>query len=248
MKKRLVILSGAGVSAESGLATFRDNDGLWMNHSVEDVASIDGFRRNPQLVLDFYAMRRREAASAQPNDAHRAIASLEQEYNVYVITQNVDDLHERAGSTQVIHLHGELSKNCSTINRYSTFPVTASTSAIKVGDLAPDGGQLRPFIVWFGEDVPMMIPAIEVTEQADIFVVIGTSLNVYPAAGLLAYVPASTPIYLIDPQPVSSAYRQDIHQITQPASFGMAQLIDLLAETHCIGAHHRRKVDSVSQP
>lgn len=248
MKKRLVVLSGAGVSAESGLATFRDNDGLWMNHSVEDVASIDGFRRNPQLVLDFYAMRRREAASAQPNDAHRAIASLEEEYDVYVITQNVDDLHERAGSTQIIHLHGELNKNCSTKDRHTTLPVTEATSAIKVGDLAPDGGQLRPFIVWFGEDVPMMIPAIEIAERADIFVVIGTSLNVYPAAGLLAYVPPSTPIYLIDPQPVSSAYRHDIHHIAQPASLGIAQLIDLLADTRCSDGHPRGTEGSTSQP
>lgn len=230
MKKKLVILSGAGMSAESGLATFRDSDGLWMNHRVEDVASIEGFYRNPQLVLDFYAMRRREAEQATPNAGHLAIAALEQDYEVHVITQNVDDLHERAGSTQVIHLHGELTKNCSVKNRQQTYPVTPKTLALKVGDLAPDGSQLRPFIVWFGEDVPMMVPAIELAEQADIFVVVGTSLNVYPAAGLLGYVPHSTPVYLIDPKPVSSAYRSQIHWIEAGASQGLSQLRDLLAE------------------
>lgn len=228
MKKRLVILTGAGMSAESGLATFRDSDGLWMNHRVEDVASVEGFERNPQLVLDFYAQRRREALQAEPNAGHRIIAELERMYEVCVITQNVDDLHERAGSTSVIHLHGALAYNCSLRDRQTPIPVTPQTLALKVGDLAADGSQLRPFIVWFGEEVPMMIPAIEATERADIFVVVGTSLNVYPAAGLLGYVPRQTPVYLIDPKPVSSAYRSAIHWIAESASRGLEILRERL--------------------
>lgn len=226
-KKRLVVLTGAGMSAESGLSTFRSSDGLWENHRVEDVASIEGFIRNPQLVLDFYAQRRRDAFAAEPNMGHRILADLEREYEVYIITQNVDDLHERAGSSHVLHLHGELRLNCSTLNRQTTYPVTEDSIALKVGDLAPDGSQMRPFIVWFGEEVPLFETAVHLVEQADIFVVVGTSLAVYPAAGLLSYVPSSTPIYLIDPAEVSSPYRP-YQWISQGASSGLETLCNKL--------------------
>lgn len=222
-QQRLVVLSGAGISAESGLSTFRDNDGLWMGHRPEDVASVEGWHRNPQLVLDFYAMRRREASQAKPNEAHRILAELERSYSVSIVTQNVDDLHERAGSSHVVHLHGELSKNCSTRHRHIPLDVTPTTSALHVGDLAPDGGQLRPYIVWFGEEVPMFPEAVAIVEQADILVVVGTSLAVYPAASLVQYAPAECPIYVVDPKPVTSPYRQ-MTWIEGSASQGLARL------------------------
>ena len=204
MKKRLVVLTGAGVSAESGISTFRDSDGLWESHKVEDVASIEGWYRNPQLVLDFYNARRAQLQTVRPNDAHRAIAALENEYDVTVVTQNVDNLHERAGSTRIIHLHGELTKvrpeNCCNemdgFSEVSVFDIGADP--INVGDLAPNGSQLRPHIVWFGEAVPKIESAIEAVEAADILLIVGTSLQVYPAAGLYAYAKATTPIYIID--------------------------------------------------
>lgn len=208
MKKKLVVLTGAGVSAESGIRTFRDSDGLWENHKVEDVASIEGWYRNPQLVLDFYNARRSQLAQIRPNDAHRAIATLENDYDVTVVTQNVDNLHERAGSTRIIHLHGELTKvrpeNCCNemdgFSEVSVFDIGADP--INVGDLAPNGSQLRPHIVWFGEAVPKIESAIEAVEAADILLIVGTSLQVYPAAGLYAYAKAGTPIYIIDPKDV----------------------------------------------
>ena len=208
MKKKLVVLTGAGVSAESGIRTFRDSDGLWENHKVEDVASIEGWYRNPQLVLDFYNARRSQLAQVRPNDAHRAIATLENDYDVTVVTQNVDNLHERAGSTRIIHLHGELTKvrpeNCCNemdgFSEVSVFDIGADP--INVGDLAPNGSQLRPHIVWFGEAVPKIESAIEAVEAADILLIVGTSLQVYPAAGLYAYAKAGTPIYIIDPKDV----------------------------------------------
>ena len=208
MKKTLVVLTGAGVSAESGIRTFRDSDGLWENHKVEDVASIEGWYRNPQLVLDFYNARRSQLAQVRPNDAHRAIATLENDYDVTVVTQNVDNLHERAGSTRIIHLHGELTKvrpeNCCNemdgFSEVSVFDIGADP--INVGDLAPNGSQLRPHIVWFGEAVPKIESAIEAVEAADILLIVGTSLQVYPAAGLYAYAKAGTPIYIIDPKDV----------------------------------------------
>ena len=208
MKKKLVVLTGAGVSAESGIRTFRDSDGLWENHKVEDVASIEGWYRNPQLVLDFYNARRSQLAQVRPNDAHRAIATLENDYDVTVVTQNVDNLHERAGSTRIIHLHGELTKvrpeNCCNemdgFSEVSVFDIGADP--INVGDLAPNGSQLRPHIVWFGEAVPKIEAAIDAVEAADILLIVGTSLQVYPAAGLYAYAKAGTPIYIIDPKDV----------------------------------------------
>mgnify|MGYP000844364822 FL=1 len=223
-KKRLVVLSGAGMSAESGISTFRDANGLWENYPIEDVASIDGFRRNPALVLKFYNARRRDYAGCKPNAGHIGLAEMEKEYDVRIITQNVDDLHERAGSTRVIHLHGELMKNRSVATDSVLYPVDPTNPDLHVGNLAPDGCQLRPFIVWFGEPVPMIEPAIEEVTQADILVVIGTSLNVYPAAGLLNYAPRNCPIYLIDPKPVRSTSRQDIRYIHAPATEGVRML------------------------
>ena len=208
MKKKLVVLTGAGVSAESGIRTFRDSDGLWENHKVEDVASIEGWYRNPQLVLDFYNARRSQLAQVRPNDAHRAIATLENDYDVTVVTQNVDNLHERAGSTRIIHLHGELTKVrpencCNEMDGFSEVTVfDIGADPINVGDLAPNGSQLRPHIVWFGEAVPKIESAIEAVEAADILLIVGTSLQVYPAAGLYAYAKAGTPIYIIDPKDV----------------------------------------------
>lgn len=196
--KNLVILSGAGVSAESGVATFRDSGGLWEGHDVMAVASPQGFAENPTLVLDFYNKRRRQLFDVQPNKAHTIIAGLETNFNVTVITQNVDDLHERAGSTNVLHLHGELFKARSVANNSG---IIDWKEDIKVGTLHTDGHQLRPHIVWFGEAVPAIEQAIPVVEQADYIIVIGTSLQVYPAAGLIDFANRHTPIYYIDPNP-----------------------------------------------
>ena len=208
-KKKLTVLTGAGVSAESGITTFRDSDGLWENHNVEDVASIEGWYRNPGLVLEFYNARRAQLASVRPNTAHVAIAELENEYDVTVVTQNVDNLHERAGSTRVIHLHGELTKvrpeNCfNDRDGYSEDTVfDIGCDPINIGDMAPNGAQLRPHIVWFGEAVPKIDAAIDAVEAADILLIVGTSLQVYPAAGLYRYAKMNTPIYIIDPKDVA---------------------------------------------
>ena len=190
MKQKLVVLTGAGISAESGLKTFRDSDGLWEGYNVYEVATPRGFAANPQLVLDFYNMRRRDVAAAEPNAAHLALAALEKDFDVHIITQNIDDLHERAGSTKVLHLHGEIFKMCSVRDKSKTYAIRGD---IQLGDLAPDGQQLRPFIVWFEEPVPMMEEAVMIAEEADIFVVIGTSLQVYPAASLIQYIHRSIP-------------------------------------------------------
>lgn len=205
-RKKIAVLTGAGVSAESGISTFRDSDGLWENHNVQDVASIEGWYRNPSLVLDFYNARRRQLADVRPNAAHIAIAELEQDYDITVVTQNVDNLHERAGSTRIIHLHGELTKvrpeNCCNdrdgFSEATVFDIGADE--IHIGDMAPNGAQLRPHIVWFGEAVPKIEAAIDAVEAADILLIVGTSLQVYPAAGLYRYAGADTPIYIIDPK------------------------------------------------
>lgn len=196
--KKLVVLSGAGVSAESGVATFRDSGGLWEGHDVMEVASPEGFRKNPALVLDFYNKRRKQLFEVHPNAAHKAIASLEADFDVTVITQNVDDLHERAGSSNVVHLHGELLKARSVNNDNDSIDWQKD---INLGDLHTDGYQLRPNIVWFGEAVPAIIEAMEIVQNADYIIVIGTSLQVYPAAGLIDYAKPDTPIYYIDPNP-----------------------------------------------
>ncbi|MDR1382007.1 MAG: NAD-dependent deacylase [Tannerella sp.] len=226
--KNLVILTGAGMSAESGIATFRDSNGLWNNYPVEQVATPEGFRANPQLVLDFYNHRRRELLGAEPNDGHRGLAALEKYFKVHVITQNVDNLHERAGSTHVVHLHGELMKSCSVKNPDAPFPIPPDSPDLHVGDKAPDGGQLRPFIVWFGEAVPKIDEAARYVETSDIFVVIGTSLNVYPAASLLNCVRNGQATYLIDPQDVR-IYRKDIKFIKKGASEGVRILAEELS-------------------
>lgn len=196
MKKNLVVLSGAGISAESGVKTFRDSNGLWENHRIEDVASPEGFEKNPQMVLDFYNARRRQLSDVQPNDAHLILAELEKDFNVEIITQNVDDLHERAGSTKVIHLHGELKKARSVNSETKIIPWE---NDLNLGDLDQDGNQLRPHIVWFGEAVTEMDHAIKIAETADLFLVIGTSMQVYPAAGLVHYIPSDCELFVIDP-------------------------------------------------
>lgn len=217
------------MSAESGISTFRDSNGLWEQHAVEDVATPEGFRRNPQLVLDFYNARRKAAFEAKPNKGHLGLAEMESEYKVSIITQNVDDLHERAGSSDVLHLHGELSKVRSTSNPSLIYTLTPENPEIHIGDKCEKGSQLRPHIVWFGEAVPMIEKAIETTQQADAFVVIGTSLNVYPAAGLLNYVKNGIPIYLIDPKDVKTSL-MNIHFIRKGASEGVAELRNILKE------------------
>lgn len=227
--KNIVVLTGAGMSAESGIATFRDSGGLWAQHRVEDVATPEGFRRNPQLVLDFYNKRRRESLSAKPNDGHLGLAEMEKEYNVRIITQNVDNLHEKAGSSSVIHLHGELMKARSSINPDKIYLLDPNNPDIKVGDMCEDGSPLRPHIVWFGEAVPMMEIAEEIVRKADALVIIGTSLNVYPAAGLINYVQAGTPIYIIDPNEVVVS-RGKINFIRKGASEGVAELRRLLRD------------------
>ena len=224
-KKKVVVLTGAGVSAESGISTFRDNGGLWDRYDVNDVASIDGWYRNRKLVLDFYNLRRAELEKARPNAAHLAIAALENRYEVTVVTQNVDNLHERAGSTKIIHLHGELTKVRPETGVYdSSFSeaeiIDVGYSAVHLGDTAPNGSQLRPHIVFFGESVPKIDAAISVVERADILLIVGTSLQVYPAAGLYRYAPSGCPIYIIDPKEVPVADPR-ITQIREVASRGM---------------------------
>ncbi|MFZ4465369.1 MAG: SIR2 family NAD-dependent protein deacylase [Bacteroidales bacterium] len=196
--KRIVIFTGAGMSAESGIRTFRDSDGLWENHRIEDVATPEAWQRNPELVLRFYNERRKQMRETKPNAGHEALVELEKAFDVHVITQNVDDLHERAGSKNVLHLHGELSKLRSTKNPNLIY--TPDNWETKMGDVCEDGSQLRPHIVWFGEQVPMFDTAVRITETADIMIVVGTSLVVYPAAMLIEYVPFGKPVYLVDPK------------------------------------------------
>ncbi|KAA0993103.1 SIR2 family NAD-dependent protein deacylase [Dyadobacter aurulentus] len=217
--KKLIVLSGAGISAESGISTFRDNGGLWDNYRIEDVATPEAWARNQELVLDFYNQRRKQAYEVKPNAAHYALVDLEKHFDVTIITQNVDNLHEVAGSSHVIHLHGELFKSRSTKNPALIYEMTSWE--LKTGDLCEEGSQLRPHIVWFGEEVPMMEVAMDVTEQADIFLVIGTSLAVYPAAGLVHYVPAGRPIYLIDPVQPDIRLKPNMTFIQEKASTGM---------------------------
>ncbi len=228
--KKLVVLSGAGISAESGISTFRDSGGLWENHRIEDVATPEAWRKNPDLVLDFYNERRKQALSVKPNPAHYALVELEKHYDVQIITQNVDNLHEIAGSTNVIHLHGELFKSQSTKNPELIYDIPSWE--LKKGDLCELGSQLRPYIVWFGEAVPMMDVAMDITAQADIFVVVGTSLAVYPAAGLVHYVNAYKPIYIIDPIKPDITFRKNMTFIQEKASVGMEKLKNELRITN----------------
>ncbi len=226
-KKHIVILTGAGISAESGLKTFRDHDGLWMGYRIEDVATPEAFSKNPQLVLDFYNQRRRDVAAANPNAAHAGLVALEQYFRVTIITQNVDDLHERAGSTNVLHLHGEIFKMRSIADEQTYYPCIAD---IQIGDMAPDGYQLRPHIVWFGEAVPLLEQAAAFVHGCDALVVIGTSLQVYPAASLVHYAPADIPLYVVDKKIPSMSKESNMHTIALPATEGVGQLETLLLE------------------
>lgn len=232
MKENLVILSGAGMSAESGISTFRDAGGLWDKYPVMQVASAEGYVRDPELVINFYNERRKQLLDVEPNAGHIGLAELEKDFNVTVVTQNVDNLHERAGSTRIIHLHGELTKVCSSRDPYNPRYVKElkpEEYEVKMGDKAGDGSQLRPFIVWFGEAVPEIETAVDYVEKADIFVIIGTSMNVYPAAGLLNYVPRTAEVYLIDPKPVDTHSIRQIHIIQKGASEGVKELKKLLS-------------------
>lgn len=221
LKKHLVILTGAGVSAESGLKTFRDSDGLWMGHDVYEVASPQGWKKDPGLVLDFYNKRRREVAQALPNIAHYGIAALEDEFNITIITQNIDDLHERAGSKNVVHLHGEIFKMRSEKNENIFYDIKGD---INWGDIASDGSQLRPHVVWFGEPVPMILDAINIMSQADVFALVGTSLQVYPASGLIDYLPPGIPKYIIDKNPPFIAAHHNFYVIKSSATEGVNEL------------------------
>ena len=224
-KKHIVVLSGAGVSAESGLKTFRDSDGLWNGYDVYEVATPRGFNKNPKLVLDFYNDRRRDVATAKPNAAHIGLAELEMDFDVTIITQNIDDLHERAGSTKVVHLHGEIFKMRSVADEHTIYEIRGD---IKLGDLAVDGSQLRPHIVWFEEEVPMIEKAIKILRDADYFVVIGTSLQVYPAASLLQYAPPFLPKFIIDKKIPGGNNYPNLTLIEMPATEGVKELMKYL--------------------
>lgn len=229
--KIIVVLTGAGMSAESGISTFRDAGGLWDQYPVKQVATPEGYAANPELVINFYNERRKQLLQVRPNRGHELLASLEDDFDVTVITQNVDNLHERAGSSKVIHLHGELTKVTSSKNPNDVSCIrelSPENYEVKIGDLASDGSQLRPFIVWFGESVPMIELAIEQVMEADIFLIIGTSLNVYPAAGLLNYVRAGVPVYLIDPKTVRVPYGREVIVIQKGASEGMEEFKKML--------------------
>ncbi|PLW97964.1 MAG: NAD-dependent protein deacylase [Marinilabiliales bacterium] len=224
--RRIVILTGAGMSAESGISTFRSSDGLWENHRVEDVASPEGWEKDPELVLEFYNQRRKQLYEVEPNAAHKALAKLEAKFTVNVITQNVDNLHEKGGSSQVLHLHGELNKARSTID--PEYIIDLDHWELKYGDKCPKGGQLRPHIVWFGEEVPAMEDAVELVAMADILIVIGTSLQVYPAAGLLYYAPEQIPKYLIDPKAIPAYTVNNLTVIPKTAVKGVVPLVEKL--------------------
>lgn len=226
MKKKLIVLTGAGISAESGIKTFRDGDGLWEGHNVMDVATPEGFRKNPELVLDFYNQRRRQLHEVKPNAGHQILADLENDFDIHIITQNVDNLHERAGSSNVLHLHGELFKVRSIKNHNAIFDWHVD---LVLGDKDENGNQLRPHIVWFGEDVPALEEAVEITQQADFFAVVGTSLQVYPAAGLIGFTNPNTPVFYVDPNPAPiHNLPNPLVVISQRAISGMAVLKDKL--------------------
>jgi NAD-dependent deacetylase len=224
MKKHLVVLTGAGMSAESGIKTFRDADGLWEGHDVMEVATPEGFAANPELVLDFYNQRRKQLFEVKPNGAHIDLAKLEDNFKVTIITQNVDDLHERAGSTNVIHLHGELLKARSS---YDEKDIQKWKTDLVLGDLCQKGHQLRPHIVWFGEDVPMIESAIEICKTAKVLIIIGTSMQVYPAASLMHYAPEKTPTYFIDPKP-NIGSKENLTVIAERATVGVTKLTEFL--------------------
>lgn len=224
MKSRIVVLSGAGISAESGIKTFRDADGLWENHNIEDVATPAAWHKNPELVLEFYNQRRSQLLSVQPNTAHFGLKELEKEFDVHIITQNVDDLHERAGSSKVLHLHGSLLSKCSSSDKSYPTPVSENMS---LADTAPDGSVFRPDIVWFGEDVPLFEEAIAIAASADVFLIVGTSMQVYPAANLISYIRENTPVYVIDKN-IPELYGKNFTAIQATASQGVREFAELL--------------------
>lgn len=229
--KRVVVFTGAGVSAESGISTFRDSGGLWEKYDITEVATPEAFERNPEMVLEFYNQRRRQVVQAEPNEAHKAIAELENAYEVVVVTQNIDDLHERAGSSKVIHLHGEIRKVRSTADPELVYEI--GEEGIQLGSTCEKGGQLRPHVVWFGEMVPMMEVATKEMENADILMVVGSSLNVYPAAGLVFYTPSGIPKYLIDPKAEEDVGNglQDVKAVPQKAGEGVPRVVKELLES-----------------
>jgi NAD-dependent deacetylase len=226
MRKKLVVLSGAGISAESGLATFRDSGGLWDGYKIEEVATPEAWRKNQELVLDFYNLRRKDAMAAKPNAGHKALVKLEEKFEVVIITQNVDNLHEQAGSSNVLHLHGELFKSRSTADENLVYDIEGWE--LKSGDKCEKGSQLRPHIVWFGEAVPMMDKAIREVRKADFFIVVGTSLQVYPAAGLVDYVPAASPKYIVDPAVPLLDENTNFTFIQDKAAAGLTKLCEKL--------------------
>ena len=228
--KKIVVLSGSGISAESGLKTFRDMGGLWEQYDVTEVASPEAWQRDPELVLRFYNERRRQLLNSSPNAGHRALAELEQHFDVQIITQNVDDLHERAGSSKVLHLHGEIRKARSTGDESLVYEIEGAE--LNMGDTCEKGYQLRPHVVWFGESVPAIPEAAHLTEQADIFAVVGTSLAVYPAAGLVNYVAPATPLFLVDPGTIEPPRSNNMHFIREKASTGVPKMKDLLVEKY----------------
>ena len=230
MKKKVVVMTGAGISAESGIPTFRDANGLWEGHNVEDVATPEAWKRNQELVLEFYNQRRKAALDVKPNAGHKALADLEKHFDVTIITQNIDNLHEKAGSSNVLHLHGELFKSRSTADESLLYDVEGWE--LKKGDCCEKGSQLRPHVVWFGEAVPMMEPAIAETTEADIFMVVGTSMQVYPAASLLYYVEDNVPKYIIDPRLPLVHPRPNLHLLEEKASVGVPKVCQELIEKY----------------
>ena len=227
-KQNLVVLSGAGISAESGLQTFRDADGLWEGHDIMEVASPQGFSKNPELVFDFYNQRRKQLSKVEPNAAHLKLALLEKDFKVQIITQNVDDLHERAGSTDIIHLHGELLKARSVADENEIYPWDKD---LNIGDFNENSIQLRPHIVWFGEDVPLLEKAIEIVSKADFIIIVGTSMQVYPAANLINYAPLNCQVYFIDPAPkIQEQQFNNLKIIAEPATIGVSIVANLLTD------------------
>jgi NAD-dependent deacetylase len=225
--QKIVVFTGAGISAESGIKTFRDAGGLWEEHDIHEVATPEAWEKNPVLVNKFYNQRRKQVLEARPNEAHKALFRLEQKFDVHIITQNIDDLHERAGSTKVLHLHGEILKSRSSLDPSLTYPVKGWE--LKIGEKCARGSQLRPHIVWFGEAVPNMELGYSIASGADIFIIVGTSLNVYPAAGLVEYTPDEAPKYLIDPNAVNTSLLiKNVHLIAEKAVKGVSNLVDKL--------------------
>ncbi len=227
-KKKLVVLTGAGISAESGIQTFRDSGGLWEGYKIEEVATPEAWQRNPEQVQEFYNLRRKAVLDADPNEAHRAIVSLEEHFEVSVITQNIDNLHERAGSSSILHLHGEIVLARSTVDETKIYPIKGAI--LKMTDTCSFGLPLRPHIVWFGEQVPMMIPASKIVSEADILVIIGTSMVVYPAAGLIKYTNPGIPVFVVDPNRPAGIMNRNVVFIEEKATTGMQKLIALLGK------------------